>query len=163
MQIWGCKGTCGLCFTHALAHTLELSKTLIWTSEHRKTSITVSLSSPFFYFPPWKREARDILRYLEEGWKELTQCWNTADRLTPAVILGMSMLKPVFKVQVLEEMINSRWLFTILVLPLNSGFALLSFILTKEKALTGRECPSALPNLYWFCETKFLAILSSLL
>lgn len=74
----------------------------------------------------------------------------------------MSVLKSVFKVQVLEEVTNSQWLFTILVLPPSvAGFTLLSFILTKEKALTGRECISALPNLCQFCETKFLAILSS--
>lgn len=71
----------------------------------------------------------------------------------------MPVLKPVFKSQVLEEAINSQCLFTALVLPPHiTGFALLSFILTKEKALTGSERPLAVSNLYWFSETKFLAI-----
>lgn len=40
MEIWGWKGTCGLCFTHALAHILEASKTLIG---HQNTGRALSL------------------------------------------------------------------------------------------------------------------------
>ena len=58
------------------------------------------------------------------------------------------MLKSVFKAQVLEEAVNSQCVFTLSVLPPHIAvFALLSFILTKEKALTGSERPLAVSNL----------------
>lgn len=74
VRVWGWKGTYGVCFTHALAHSLEVSETLIWTWEQRQSAIVLSPSSPFWPLPPWKGEVCDILRYLEEGGKELTQC-----------------------------------------------------------------------------------------
>lgn len=112
-----------------------------WTSERRKSSIIVSLSSPSLHFPPCKTEASDVLRYLEKGWKELTQCWNTADSLTHAVILGMSVLKSVFQNSGAgrcgQQSVATHYS---CVTSQQDGFALLSFIFTKEKAVTSREC-----------------------
>jgi len=72
----------------------------------------------------------------------------------------------VFKAQLLEEAIDSQCPSTILVLPpYIVVFAFLSFILAKQKALTGSEWPLTVSDLYWFCEPKFSAIclLTSLL